>query len=998
MIGPQRDSTSGDDLLTQFGDAPTIFGAAPTRFGGGDDAPTIGPAVAASGASADHGPLMPGQNFGTRYHIIRLLGIGGMGAVYQAWDAELGVVVAIKVVRPEVLADPYTATEVERRFKRELLLARQVTHKNVVRIHDIGEIGSIKYITMSYVDGTDLATMLRQQGALPVPSVMKIVRSVLSGLVAAHSADVVHRDLKPANIMIGANGEALIMDFGIARSTGGPTAAFAAVSGALPAALQNAAQRALEATMQGAITGTVPYMAPEQAKGEDVDQRADIYALGLILHDMLTGGRRMEGLESAIADLESRMQHPPSPVRSLVPSVPQALDALVSQCLEPEPARRFQTTKELEEQFDRLDDKGDLIPLRRVVGLPLAGVIAILLLGLSGVTWWYTRQSIPAAPHNPVLMLISDFKNGTGDPSFDHALEPMLKRALEGAGFITAYDRSAVSTLGVQPPQAFDEGAAREIAAKQGVGVILSGLIERQGSGYAVSVKASQTLTGNVIANATRRAPSKDAVLSAATTLADTVRSALGDDNSDSAQLLARASLSAASLGVMSQYAAGREAAASGKFEEARQHYLKAIQIDPNFGIGYQALGALSINVGAIQDADMYFKEALRHLDGMTERERFTTRGLYYRTLGDYPQCVKEYTDLISRYAADVLAHNNLALCSTFLRDLPKAVTEMRRLVDIMPKRALYRLNLALYASYAGDFATSEKEARAAQDLGSPVSGLPLAFAQLGQNQPAQTADTYQRLAKVTTMGLRVAPSYAASGLGDLASYEGRFSESARLYSQGGSDDLTDKNTDRAAAKFASMAYALLSRGQKGLAVAAADKALQNSKTVKVRFLAARIFVEADQSAKAKPLIAGLAAERLAEPQAYAKIVEGNAFAKAGDHAQAIKALTDANKLLDTWIGHFDLGRAYLDAGEFLQADSEFDRCIKRKGEALALFLDEEPTYAYLPPVYYYQGRVREALKTREFPQSYRTYLSIRGTSNEDPLVADARRRAGAEP
>jgi len=997
MIGPLRDRTSGDDSPTQFGEAPTMFGDTPTRLGAGDDAPTIGPSVAGSGASAGHGPLMPGQNFGTRYHIIRLLGIGGMGAVYQAWDGELGVVVAIKVVRPEVLADPYTATEVERRFKRELLLARQVTHKNVVRIHDIGEIGGIKYITMSYVDGTDLATILRQQGALPVLTVMRIARSVLSGLVAAHAADVVHRDLKPANIIIGADGDALIMDFGIARSTGGPTTALAIAAGVPPAALRHAAPRAIEATMQGAIVGTVPYMAPEQAKGEDVDQRADIYALGLMLYDMLAGGRRTERAENVVADLESRMEHAPSPVRSLVPTVPQALDALVSRCLEPDPARRFQTTKELEGQFDRLDDNGELIPLRRVVGLPLAVVVAILLMGLSGVTWWYTRQSIPPAPHDPVLMLISDFKNGTGDPSFDRALEPMLKRALEGAGFITAYDRSAVSTLGVQPPQTLDEGAAREIAAKQGVGVILSGSLERQGSGYAVSVKASQTLTGNVIANATRRAASKDAVLSAATTLADTVRSALGDDKSDSAQLLARASLSAGSLGVLSQYAAGREAAASGKFEEARQHYLKAIQLDPNFGIGYQALGALSINVGALQDADRYFKEALRHLDGMTERERFTTRGLYYRTLGDYPQCVKEYTDLISRYAADVLAHNNLALCSTFLRDLPRAVTEMRRLVDILPKRALYRLNLSLYASYAGDFATGEKEARAAQDLGSPMSGVPLAFAQLGQNQPAQTAETFQRLARETSLG-RVAPSYAASGLGDLASYEGRFSESARLYSQGAADDLTDKNTDRAAAKFASMAYALLSRGQKAAAVAAADKALQNSKAVKIRFLAARIFVEADQAAKATPLIAGLAAETLAEPQAYAKIVQGDVFAKAADHAHAITALTDANKLLDTWIGHFDLGRAYLDAGEFLQADSEFDRCIKRKGEALALFLDEEPTYAYLPPVYYYQGRVREELKTREFAQSYRTYLSVRGTSNEDPMVADARRRAGTEP
>ncbi len=153
--------------------------------------------------SEEDGPLGIGEPFGTRYHIIRLLGIGGMGAVYQAWDDELGVAVAIKVIRPEVLEDPSVAAEIERRFKRELLLARQVTHKNVVRIHDLGEIGGIKYITMPYLDGSDLAALQRSGGKLPIPRIMRIARSVISGLVEAHKAGVVHRDLKPANIMIG---------------------------------------------------------------------------------------------------------------------------------------------------------------------------------------------------------------------------------------------------------------------------------------------------------------------------------------------------------------------------------------------------------------------------------------------------------------------------------------------------------------------------------------------------------------------------------------------------------------------------------------------------------------------------------------------------------------------------------------------------------------------------------------------------------------------------
>ena len=148
-----------------------------------------------------------------------------MGAVYQALDNELGVAVAIKTVRKELAADPETAQLLERRFKQELLLARKVTHKNIVRVHDIGELDGVKYITMPYLQGEDLATVLKREGKLPVERVLTLARSVISGLAAAHDAGVVHRDLKPANIMVAANGEGLVMDFGVARSTESAVAA-----------------------------------------------------------------------------------------------------------------------------------------------------------------------------------------------------------------------------------------------------------------------------------------------------------------------------------------------------------------------------------------------------------------------------------------------------------------------------------------------------------------------------------------------------------------------------------------------------------------------------------------------------------------------------------------------------------------------------------------------------------------------------------------------------
>jgi eukaryotic-like serine/threonine-protein kinase len=967
------------DAQTVVGPVEALASPQPTRSTGAD-AP----------ASFDTGPLEPGQTFGPRYHIIRCLGVGGMGAVYQAWDAELGVAVAIKVIRPEILADPGAAAEVERRFKRELLLARQVTHKNVVRIHDLGEIDGIKYITMSYVDGTELATFVRRQGKLAVPAVVRLAQSVVSGLVAAHTAGVVHRDLKPANIMIGRDGEALIMDFGIARSTGGGSAAESGTSGApLPTMLQRAAARP-DATMQGTVVGTVEYMAPEQARGEAVDQRADIYAFGLILYDTLTGLRRAERAESAVAELQARMKASPPPVSSLVPEVPAAFADVISRCLEPDPDKRYQTTTELAATLGRLDEKGELIPVRRVLGLPAVAAVVVLLLALSAGTWWYQRQFIPPAAHEPVSVVIADLQNNTGDPAFDRVLEPTIKRALEGASFISAYDRAGVtSTLGVRPPEMLDEVAARQLAVREGLNVILSGSLDRQGAGYAISMKAMQTVTGDVITTAKSRAANKEEVLRVTTKLVSTVRDALGDDTSDSGRQFAMTTLSTTSLDVVRHHAAAMEASSNNKFEEALQSFQKAVELDPKFGIGYQGMAAMSINLSRRRDAEKYIGEAIRRVDGMTERERYQTRGVYYYFTGDYKACVKEFGDQLVHYPASPDAHTMLALCLTYLRDMSKAVDEMRRAVGILPKQVMYRANLSLFTSYASDFQTAEREARAIQN---PVfSAQALALAQTGQGLLSQARETYQRLGKLDAPGA----SLAASGLGDLALYEGRFLEGARILEQGAAADMTAKNPDRAAAKFAALAYARVTRGQKGEAVAAATQALQNSNAVKIRFLSARTYLQAGEVSKARPLIDGLASEQQSEPQAYAKILEGEIALTDKDPRQAIKHFSDANGLLDTWIGHFDLGRAYLEVSQFIQADSEFDRCLKRRGEVLALFIDEEPTYAYFPPVYYYQGRAREGMKTQAFADSYRAYLNIRGASNEDPFVPEVRRRVG---
>ena len=323
-------------------------------------------AGADEGPSHSAGPLRVGQDFGTRYTVLKLLGTGGMGVVYQVLDRDLGVPVALKVLRLPS-GDPRAVSEMKRRFKTELLLARKVTHKNVIRIHDIGEIDGIKFITMPFVNGQDLATILKK-GPLSVTRAVRYARQLASGLVAAHAAGVIHRDLKPANVMIGEDDEALLMDFGIARSNA-----------------PGGAQR----TIAGAVVGTAAYMAPEQARGEPVDHRADIYAFGLILYEMLCGPRFMP--KGAVADLFARMTTAPAAARAANTQVPEALDAIVTRCVQPGVQERFKTAAELAEALAALSRRGHgPVPGRPAAPKrwPLRAAAAAAMLALGCLAYW----------------------------------------------------------------------------------------------------------------------------------------------------------------------------------------------------------------------------------------------------------------------------------------------------------------------------------------------------------------------------------------------------------------------------------------------------------------------------------------------------------------------------------------------------------------------------------------------------------------------------------
>jgi eukaryotic-like serine/threonine-protein kinase len=917
--------------------------------------------------------LASGTRLGS-YEVIAALGEGGMGAVYRARDTRLQRDVALKVLLPQLANDPERLT----RFRREAQVLASLNHPHIGAIYGLEESRGTIALVLELVEGPSLADRIAW-GPIPVRDALSIARQIAEALEAAHEQGIIHRDLKPANIKVRADGTVKVLDFGLAKAMESTGEASAEVS-------QSPTITTPVMTQAGIVLGTPAYMSPEQARGRPVDRRTDVWAFGCVLYEMLAGRSPYAG-ETISDTIAKTLEREPN-WQALPASTPTRIRELLRRCLQKDQHYRLHHIADARIEIGEAQAGSSASP-RLVRTLLVAAGVTVMLALVAGA-WWYGGRSTPAVRHEPVSVVIADFQNHTNDSVFDRTLEPLLRLVLEGATFVSAYDRSRISSLGVRPPETLDEPTAREIAVKQGLSVVLSGSLEPSGGGYRIAVRAVRALTGEVIATAQATAANKEGVLPEATKLVTVVRKALGDDTSDSAQLFAMASLSATSLAVVQHHAMAVEAASNNKSEEALQNELRAVELDPNFGVGWQILAVLSRNLGRVQDAEKYIKEALRHLDGMTERERFSTRGFFYRLTGDYQQCVKEYGDLSARYTGDVVAHNQIALCASQLRDLPRAQEEMRQAVELLPNRALFRINLALYANYAGDFRAGEQQARRVQQPDS-YALLAVALSQLGQGQLADADRTYERLAQIDALGT----SLAASGLGDLAIHQGRFSDAIRVLEQGAAEDLRAKNPDRAAAKFGALAYTHLLRGQNNAAVESAYEALANSKALKIRFVAARVFVEAGELSEARALLAGLASELLAEPRAYAKILDGAIALKNKDARQAIQSISEANGLLDTWIGHFDLGRAYLEAAQFTQADSELDRCIKRRGEALSLFLDEEPTYGYFPAVHYYKGRAMDGLNSEEFAESYRTYLSIRGNSKEDPLVQQVRSRVG---
>jgi len=953
----------------------------------GFDGPTVG--VAPSSLSGSDAPTMaeipPGSTpvlsankiLGGRYEILQMLGEGGMGAVYKARDNEVDRMVGLKVIRPELAANP----EILRRFKQELVLAREITHKNVVRIYDLGESEGVKFITMEYVDGEDLKSVLRRSGRLPPAEAVSIMQQVCRALDACHSEGIIHRDLKPSNVMRDKTGKVLVMDFGLAQSA-----------------------QARGLTQTGVLLGTLEYMSPEQAQGQDLGPTSDIYSAGLIFFELLTGKRAYEA-QSAMASLMKRSQERAVPASVVEKSVPRDLSNIVARCMEPKPGNRYQSVAELLADLEAYQPSTrtvSTVVIRRQTPGPslykyLAIALCILLPVTAGVVVVKNKiWTTAAVQHAPVSILVSDFSNDTGDSVFDETLEPAFSVAMEGASFINSFNRGQAHKVAakLQPGATqLNEQLARLVATREGINIVIGGSISRDADEYRLAVHAVDGVTGKILSTESEKVAKQD-VLVAMGKLAAGIRKALGDKTPESVQLTAAETYTTQSLEAAHAYAMGQDFLQAGKWNDAITAYQQAIALDPNLGRAYAGLAVNYANTGKRQEAEKYYSLALSHIDRMTEREKYRTRSGYYLLTRNQTKAIEELTALVNQYPADLAGRGNLALAYFYARNMNKALEQQKLALALTPRSRIQRINFAMFALYAGDFETAAKEAKSILEenpkFEQALRTMGLAALALGHNDEAK--QDYEKVKDLGAYGT----SIAASGLADLALFEGRLPDAESILEQAITSDVAGKDTESAADRTAALAQTQWELGKSSAALSSAGRATSDSKEPGVLYRAGQVYLAAGQEANALQTVGPLAERLESEPRLYAKLITGEALLKKGKPRDAMESFQEAQKLADTWLGHFDLGRAYLDAGAYTEASSEFDVCLERRGEITSVFLDDIPSYHLLPPVYYYQGRAREGLKSPGAAESYKTFLAMKEKGAGDPLVADATKRLAA--
>ncbi len=751
------------------------------------------------------------------YEVLEQLGSGGMGVVYRARDARLQRDVAIKVL-PDGFLGPGTPGQASHeRFLREARSASSLNHPNICTIHDVGEQDGKPYLVMELLHGETLKETLKA-GPLPLGQVLEFAIQITRGLEEAHEAGIIHRDIKPANIFIirkqqGAQ-QAKILDFGLAKqaSSSSPADATSDSTGAADNSL----------TMPGSTIGTVAYMSPEQARGEPLDARSDLFSLGSVIYEMATGKLPFAGTSTAdvFASLLAREAEPP---RKLNPGVSKEGERIILKLLAKDKAQRYQTATEVRADLEQLSARSG--STRNAVTSPgmgassrrtfpvipvAAGVIAIAL-AVGGYLWWHghassgtgTASSAAAPIGEKDSIILSDFTNQTGDPVFDTTLNQALAIQLEQSPLLTIVSenhlRQSLKYLGKSSDEKITPEIAREIGVREGIKAIISGTVSRLGNDYIVTLEAQSTSTGDPIAREQAQAADKDHVLAALDKTTTAMRARLGESLSSIQKLdtpLGQATTP--SLEAFRAYALGDAEHLAGKDRpDAEQHYLRALELDPKFAMAWARLGVVYANSGATGKAEEYYRKGFELSNNVSEREKLYIDGHYYNDVeGDLPKGIASLELATRTYPRNQDYWINLGAAYSSLGDLQKSLDAARQALTLQPDDAIGQLNVLSSLLGLGRLKEAKEVADAALKTETAESAqfrqvvIPLAFLlgdpNLVQAQMSWAAGKPEEYLIMTNLVL-------------VREFAGRYREAQDLYRRAFDDTQQQKLPDAAA-------------------------------------------------------------------------------------------------------------------------------------------------------------------------------------------------------
>jgi len=629
--------------------------------------------------------LKTGTIFAGRFEVIEELGKGGMGKVYKVLDKEVNEKIALKLLKPEIATDEKTIE----RFRNELKFARKIGHPNVCRMYDLNREGDTHYITMELVSGEDLKSTITRIGQFPVGKAISIAKQVCDGLAEAHRLGVVHRDLKPQNIMLDKEGNARIMDFGIARSL-----------------------KAKGITGAGVMIGTPEYMSPEQVEVKDVDQRSDIYSLGVILYEMVTGRLPFEGETSIAIAMKHKSEAPQDPGK-LNTQIPDELSRVILKCLEKDRERRYQSGGEVRSELEAIE-KGmptteRVVPRRKPITskeitvtfsikklfVPALAVLAIV------VAVVIILQFLPQKEIVKTSVAVISFENQTGEKSYDYlqkAIPNLLITSLEQSKYlsVTTWERmhDLLKQIGKEDTETIESELGFELCRMEGVDAIVTGSFVKAGDVFATDVKVLDVKTKNLLKSAQSKGEGVGSILDKQIgELSKEISRGVGlsEQKIEPAQLRI-ADMTTSSMEAYKYFLQGREEYEKFYYDDARKSLEKAVELDSEFAFAYRYLARALGVLGMSKERNAANEKAKALAQKASEKERLYIEASYAG--GDKQLSILQ--EMAEKYPKEKRVHYDLASYYASNEMFDKAIEEYEKALDLDPNYG-YALNSFAY-------------------------------------------------------------------------------------------------------------------------------------------------------------------------------------------------------------------------------------------------------------------------------------------------------------